>query len=92
WINCTGFPELEKMNTITWPVKGSDMSPIENVWALMVKKLNNSSPKNAQELWENVFKTWCEISKDTKYFMDLYNSIPNRIKQVYANNGHWTKY
>ncbi|RWS12611.1 hypothetical protein B4U79_17439 [Dinothrombium tinctorium] len=92
WINCIGFPELEKMNTITWPVKGSDMSPIENVWALMVKKLNNSSPKNAQELWENVFKTWCEISKDTKYYMDLYNSIPNRIKQVYANNGHWTKY
>ncbi|RWS06718.1 hypothetical protein B4U79_02102 [Dinothrombium tinctorium] len=92
-ILSTRFEEIPKIKILQWPVKGSDLSPIENVWGEIVNKLKKREiTKNANELWDLILDTWNEISNDTAYFINLYNSIPSRIQDVHEKNGLWSKY
>ena len=77
---------------MTWPVKGGDMSPIENVWAIMVKRLNSEKFKNVNEFWLKIKEIWQNISDDKLIYLNLYNSLPTRMKAVEEATGLFTKY
>lgn len=77
---------------IKWPAQSPDLNPIENLWAILKRRLavHERAPKNMDELWHRVHDEWNNISKEN--IQNLVESMPNRIKSVKKNKGLWTKY
>ena len=87
WFSTT-HPEIQLLD---WPAKGADMNPIENVWALLKKRLNRDGVRNADELWDRIQVTWNELRNNPNLVPNLVNSMPRRIQSV-DKQGGWTKY
>ena len=73
-----------------WPGNSPDISPIENLWALMkaeVRKKNITSlPQMREELvylWNNMKIEWCQ---------KLADSLPKRLAEVKLKKGNAIKY
>ena len=48
-------------NTIEWPPNSPDLSPIENVWAILKEKLSKRNIKNYDDLRENILDIWVKF-------------------------------
>ena len=48
-------------NTIEWPPNSPDLSPIENVWAILKEKLSKRKIKNLYELRDNILDSWVKF-------------------------------
>ena len=46
---------------IEWPPNSPDLSPIENVWAIIKEKLEKRSIKNLDDLRENFMDIWAKF-------------------------------
>ena len=73
-----------------WPGNSPDISPIENLWALMKAELRKknitSIPQLKEELnhlWNNMNVEWCQ---------KLADSLPKRLAEVKRKKGHAIKY
>lgn len=77
---------------LLWPACSPDLNPIENMWAILVKKVyaNNKQYNTILELKSAVLKAWQEI--DSQLIAKLIQSMKNRIFEVIKNNGGTTKY
>jgi len=86
------FLEDSEIQTVSWPAKSPDLSPIENVWGWMVKDLYFGKPafKNALELKEAVFDCWDRIPDEL--IETLIDSMPNRMKNVIEMKGKTINY
>lgn len=49
---------------LQWPPKSPDLSPIEQVWAYIKKKLAGRHFKSKEELFEAIKKEWLNISNE----------------------------
>jgi hypothetical protein len=86
WIAEQAFETLE------WPPQSPDLNPIEHLWCVLKRKLNQyeSAPKGMLDLWERVQAEWEKISKDE--CLRLIDSMPRRISAVLKSKGKWTDY
>lgn len=76
---------------IEWPGNSPDLNPIENLWAILKRKLRSKRSTTKRELLSNILKVWHnEIPEEV--FKNLSDSMPNRIKKVLENKGNSTKY
>ena len=77
---------------MTWTPQSPDLSPVENVWGLIKRKLRSLTqyPRNEDELFETVEQMWPEIPQ--LYFQRLVASMPNRARSVVNRKGSSTKY
>ena len=50
-----------KGNFIEWPPNSPDLSPIENVWAIIKEKLSKRNITNFDELRENILDIWVKF-------------------------------
>ena len=75
-----------------WPAQSPDLNPIENLWAILKRRLNQyeQPPRGMVELWERVQAKWDEIDKEM--CMKLIESMPRRIDAVLKSKGMWTNY
>lgn len=78
--------------TLVWPARSPDLNPIENVWAIMTKKVNtnNNIPQNREELIEKIREAWQELN--VEYIQKLISSMPRRIQSVIDVAGAQIKY
>jgi len=78
--------------TLIWPAQSPDLNPIEHLWAILKRQLNQyERPSNGMlELWERVERIWNNIDKDI--CLKLVESMPRRIKAVLKAKGRWTDY
>ena len=76
--------------TLDWPSNSPDLNPIENLYGYVKRKLNKIRIFTADELWEKVMEIWRNIPLETT--KRLIESMPKRIKEVYKNNGGYSKY
>ena len=67
-----------------------DANPIEHLWELIKKKLEDRPCKNLDELTKAIFKAWNSITADVT--ANLVSSMPQRCAAVIAANGGHTKY
>jgi transposase len=68
-----------------------DLSPIENCWAVMKKKVSILKPTSREDLLEKIKRVWCsDISPE--YCAQLIKSMPDRIAAVIKAKGGLTKY
>ena len=48
-------------NCIKWPPNSSDLSPIENVWAILKEKLSKRKIRNLDDLRDNILDIWTKF-------------------------------
>ncbi len=65
-----------------WPSMSPDLNPIEHLWGILKRKVEERKVSSIHQLRENTWKrspvATCEA---------LVNSMPKRIKAVLENNG-----
>ena len=79
-----------KVQVLPWPAQSPDLSPIENLWSLVSKRLQGRVFSNPDQLWEAVQREWNAIDAST--LATLYNTMPSRMAAVRKAHGFPTKY
>ena len=80
------------MTKTLMPAQSSDLNPIEHLWNMLKRKLNegDTPPSGVWELWDRASESWLNIGKDD--CQKLIRSIPARIQEVLKAKGGHTKY
>jgi hypothetical protein len=84
WLQGQSFDLLD------WPAQSPDLNIIENVWNIMVQRLEMYTCTNEDELRAAIINIWDSIDYDL--IKKLYDSIPHRLCRVIESNGLPTKY
>ena len=83
--------ERKKIHVLEWPGNSPDLNPIENLWALIKRKLIKKCPLNISDLKEKICEIWHnEITPDVTN--NLIKSMETRINGVLKNKGYCTNY
>lgn len=69
-----------------WPARSPDLSPIENMWAIIQKRVDVYGPSDAEELWQFVKRAWDEI--DMAIVKKLCGSFPGRLRKCIRVGGN----
>ena len=82
----------QKFLTMIWPPQSPDLNPIENLWALLKRRLGDfeTAPKGMNELFERVGKVWYEITMEE--CQKVIDSMPKRCQAVIKAKGKWIDY
>lgn len=80
------------VRVLDWPSYSPDLNPIENLWAIIKKRLcaYETAPKSLTELFDRITQEWDKIAP--KLCQDLIISMPKRIEAVINAKGGRTKY
>jgi transposase len=87
-----GWLELEGFDVLPWCPNSPDMNIIENLWDHLDRmvRARNPLPKNKEELWLALKEEWDNI--DQQFIDRLYDSLPNRVRDLLKANGGETRY
>ncbi len=75
---------------LDFPTYSPDLNPIENLWFVFKEQVERLNPETAEELEEVMRVEWESFSSE--YLTKLAHSMPERLAEVIANNGHKTHY
>jgi transposase len=80
------------LNTMPWPPESPDMNIIEHFWAILKSRIKKRKPQpsNLNQLWLAAQEEWYSITKAE--ILRLFDSIPDRILQLYEAKGWYTDY
>ncbi len=84
WFNDHGVTVLD------WPANSPDLNPIENLWAIVKRKMRDTRPNNADDLKSAIKATWASITPEQCHM--LIASMPRRIDAVIHAKVGPTKY
>ena len=89
---CTPFLEAENIPVLPWPAYSSDMSPIENVWDGLDRRVQQRvpDPANIQQLHTTIEEEWDDIPQAT--INSLINSMRSKCVALHETNGGHTIY
>lgn len=73
-----------------WPSLSPDISPIENLWAILGQRLVGCKASTTEGLWLALKREWDSIDNET--CQRLGDSIPNRLQLVISANGRAIRY
>ena len=81
----------QKYRVLPWPAHSPDLSPIENLWADLKKRLEeNHGEIRKAELWKVVEDEWNATSEE--FCKRLFTSMPERLEAVIKAKGGYTRY
>ena len=84
------FLRAKNVTLLPWPALSPDLSPIENVWGHIAKKMVGKCFLSKDDVWAEVQKQWAEVP--LAYIHSLYDSMPSRLLAVQQAKGHPPKY
>ena len=76
---------------IDWPGNSPDLNPIENMWQIMKRKLEEKEVSSVTAMKEEITNIW-ENEIAVQYCRTLARSMPNRLQAVLEAKGGPTKY
>ena len=79
-----------RFKTIDWPAQSPDLNPIENIWAIVKRRLAKKKCTNTNQLYENFAQEWNGLSQ--KICNNLIISMPKRMKEVIYRFGYPSSY
>ena len=82
----------EHIVVMDWPAKSPDLSPIENLWAILARKVyqNQRQFRDVDKLQKCVMDSWDAIDEDV--LENLIKSMQKRCIEVLSRKGAKTKY
>ena len=83
----------QEYKVLEWPANSPDLNPIEHMWALLKRRLNeyDTAPGGMNELFERITDTWYKkITKED--CLKVIDSMSSRIEAIIKSKGYWTKY
>jgi len=72
------------------PAHSPDIPPIENIWAELVRRLENRKVKTLDGLWIAIKEEWDNINQER--LMKYIDSVPIRLQEIIALRGRNTKH
>ncbi len=90
----TSHLESLDIETIPWPPNSPELNPIENLWALLKRRIRSRSPppKTLADLRIALEEEWANLAahpEDWRFFIE---SMPTRVHSVIAAHGFSTKF
>jgi transposase len=73
-----------------WPSHSPDLSPIENLWAILLRRLEGRKVRTEDGLWRALQEEWGKIPKTI--WRKLGGSLPKRMELVVSAQGAPIKY
>ena len=73
-----------------WPGNSPDINPIENLWNIIKRKLQDKDVSSVPRLEAAIREAWQSIPLDTLHNLAL--SVPKRLREVQKRKGKPTKY
>ena len=86
------FYEEKHVNVLSWPGNSPDLSPIENLWAIVKERLRKKSISSKSELINAFLSIWGRSDELQPICQNLYNSMPDRISSCIKARGGPIKY
>ncbi|KAG2462527.1 TCB1 transposase, partial [Polypterus senegalus] len=86
----TSWLRRRRIRVVKWPVCSPDVSPIENIWRIIKRKVRQRRPKTIEQLEACIRQEWesIPISKLEK----LVSSVPRRLLSVVRRRGDATQW
>ncbi len=79
-----------RVKVMDWPSMSPDLNPIEHLWGILKRKVEERKVSNIHQLHDVVMEEWKRTPVATcEAFM---NSMSKRVKTELENNGGHTKY
>jgi Transposase/DDE superfamily endonuclease len=75
---------------IDFPPYSPDLSPIENLWANLKRRVEHRNARNIEQLSQHVAEEWA--ATDPTFLSTIVHSMPRRCKLVVQNSGHKIHY
>ncbi|XDV36000.1 hypothetical protein PO909_005854 [Leuciscus waleckii] len=80
----------KRIRVLDWPAYSPDLSPIENVWLILKRKMRQRRPRTVAHLKNCLQQEWDKITPETLHH--LVSSVPKRLLSVVKRNGNITKW
>lgn len=84
--------QSNQINVMEWPPYSPDMNPIENIWAILKRKVEQRHPTNLEKLEESILDIWRNDSSISDASRNAVNSMQYRLKALIKSGGGFTKY
>ena len=68
-----------------WPARSPELSPIENCWAVIQKRVDSHGPSDVEELWKFIRQEWDAMTLVT--VNNLVDSFKGRCERCVAGGG-----
>ncbi len=79
-----------RVKVMDWPSMSPDLNPIEHLWGILKRKVEERKVSNIHQLRDVIMEEWKRTPVAT--CEALVNSMPKTVKAVLENNGGHTKY
>lgn len=73
-----------------WPSNSPDFNPIENIWGIIKRRVEELQPQSVDDLIKITFETWENVS--IQDIQTLISSVPNRLSACINANGMHSGY
>jgi hypothetical protein len=81
---------IHGIDNMPWPSCSPDLNPIEQVWAVMKRRIQGFRFNSKNHLWKVLRRMWMKFTPlFVRRFVD---SMPNRVAAVISAKGGVTKY
>ena len=68
------------MGVQRWFARRPDLKVVEHMWAKLkegrILRYGDNTPRNPQQLWDQVLEIWDDLAQDHDYCLTLVNSMP----------------